>query len=177
MSFQAYIDNIKTKTGLLPQDFKKLARKKGLLEPGVKAMQIVAWLKKDFGLGHGHAMAIYATFKGRKTQERLLRCARRHISSIASGSHLVQYKMDTVCNRSLRQVDELVPKLAVYVGHGPPSCFRLVPRLLALSIVLEDFGPGWRDEYCGIVTKTRRGFHDPTWNGKSAKPEISGYVW
>jgi hypothetical protein len=64
MSFQAYIDNIKAKTGLLPEDFKKLAKKKGLLEPTVKAMQIVAWLKKDFGLGHGHAMAIYATFKG-----------------------------------------------------------------------------------------------------------------
>lgn len=64
MSFQAYIDNIKAKTGLSPEDFKKLAKKKGLLEPSVKAMQIVAWLKKDFGLGHGHAMAIYATFKG-----------------------------------------------------------------------------------------------------------------
>jgi hypothetical protein len=25
----------------------------------------MAWLKRDFGLGHGHAMAIYATFKGR----------------------------------------------------------------------------------------------------------------
>jgi hypothetical protein len=65
MSFQAYLDNIKAKTGLTPDDFKKLAKKKGLLEPGVKAMQIVAWLKKDFGLGHGHAMAIYATFKGK----------------------------------------------------------------------------------------------------------------
>jgi hypothetical protein len=65
MSFQAYIDNIKAKTGLSPGDFKNLAKKKGLLEPSVKAMQIVAWLKKDFGLGHGHAMAIYATFKGK----------------------------------------------------------------------------------------------------------------
>jgi len=32
----------------------------------VKAMEVVAWLKKDFGLGHGYAMAIYAVFKGRK---------------------------------------------------------------------------------------------------------------
>ena len=62
MSFQAYIDNIKTKTGKTPEDFKKLAEKKGLLKPGVKAMEIVAWLKKEYGLGHGHAMAIYATF-------------------------------------------------------------------------------------------------------------------
>ena len=67
MSFQAYIDNIKTKTGKTPDDFKKLAREKGLMEPGVKAMVIVNWLKKDFGLGRGHAMAIYATLKGRKS--------------------------------------------------------------------------------------------------------------
>lgn len=63
MSFQAYIDNIKSKTGKTPKDFKKLAEKKGLLKPDVMAMQIVGWLKKDHGLGHGHAMAIYATFK------------------------------------------------------------------------------------------------------------------
>ena len=71
MSFQAYIDNIKTKTGKTPEDFKKLATKKGLLKDGllkegVKAGEIVDWLKKDFDLGHGHAMAIYATFKGKK---------------------------------------------------------------------------------------------------------------
>lgn len=66
MTFKAYIDNIHKKTGLTPDDFKRLAEKKGLLKPGVKAMEIVAWLKKDHGLGHGHAMAIYATFQGRK---------------------------------------------------------------------------------------------------------------
>ena len=66
MSFQAYIDNIQKKTGKTPEDFRKLAEKKGLLKPGVKAMEIVNWLKKDFGLGHGHAMAIYAVFKGVK---------------------------------------------------------------------------------------------------------------
>jgi len=71
MSFQAYIDNIKTKTGKSPDDFKKLAEKKGFLQKGrlkenVKAGEIVAWLKKDFDLGHGHAMAIYALFKGIK---------------------------------------------------------------------------------------------------------------
>ncbi len=65
MSFQAYIDNIKAKTGKTPDDFKRVAAQKGLLEPGVKAGAIVAWLKEDFGLGHGHAMAIYATFKGK----------------------------------------------------------------------------------------------------------------
>jgi hypothetical protein len=71
MSFQAYIDNIKTKTGKSPEDFKKLAEEKGFLQngelkDGIKAGEIVAWLKKDFDLGHGHAMAIYAVFKGIK---------------------------------------------------------------------------------------------------------------
>lgn len=71
MSFQAYIDNIKIKTGKGPEDFKALGEKKGFLQkgklnPSVKAGEIVAWLKKDFELGHGYAMAIYALFKGIK---------------------------------------------------------------------------------------------------------------
>lgn len=68
MSFQAYIDNIKAKTGKTPDDFKKLATQKGFIKANelqVKAGEIVAWLKQDFELGHGHAMAIYATFKGK----------------------------------------------------------------------------------------------------------------
>ena len=70
MSFQAYIDNIKAKTGKSPADFKKLAGKKGFviegnLNPNTKATEITNWLKEDFELGHGHAMAIYATFKGK----------------------------------------------------------------------------------------------------------------
>jgi len=71
MSFQAYLDNIKTRTGKGPEDFKKLADKKGFtkngkLADGVKAGAIVQWLKDDFELGHGHSMAIYALFKGMK---------------------------------------------------------------------------------------------------------------
>lgn len=66
MSFQAYIDNIKAKTGKTPEDFRKLAEKKGLLKPGVKAGEILNWLKEEYGLGHGHAMAIYTVFKGLK---------------------------------------------------------------------------------------------------------------
>lgn len=71
MSFQAYIDNIKAKTGKTPGDFKKLAEQKGFLKngqlkEGIKAGQIITWLKEDFDLGHGHSMAIYATFKGRE---------------------------------------------------------------------------------------------------------------
>jgi hypothetical protein len=71
MSFQAYLTNIQAKTGKRPDDFRALAAKKGFtrdggLAPGVKAGAIVAWLKRDFKLGHGHAMAIVALLKGMK---------------------------------------------------------------------------------------------------------------
>lgn len=72
MSFQAYLDNIKAKTGKTPADFKKLAEAKGFMEQGklnpqTKATEITNWLKEEFELGHGHAMAIYAAFKGKTT--------------------------------------------------------------------------------------------------------------
>lgn len=63
MTFQAYIDNIEAKTGKTPDDFRKLAEEKGLLKSDVKASQIVEWLNRDFDLGRGHAMAIYALLK------------------------------------------------------------------------------------------------------------------
>lgn len=73
MSFQAYLDNIQARTGKGPADFRKLAAEKGYTEngrlrPDVKAGQVVAWLKADFALGHGHAMAIFALLKGLKRE-------------------------------------------------------------------------------------------------------------
>jgi hypothetical protein len=66
MSFQAYLDNVQAKTGKSPEDLQALARGMGLLAVGVKATQVTDWLKADFGLGHGHAMAIYAYLKGKR---------------------------------------------------------------------------------------------------------------
>ena len=63
MSFQAYLDNVRAKTGKTPADFRVLAVKAGVLRPDMKASELVAWLKKDFELGHGHSMAIWAVFK------------------------------------------------------------------------------------------------------------------
>jgi hypothetical protein len=54
MSFQAYLDNVQAKTGKSAHDFVRLARNRGLVEFN----DIIAWLKKDFGLGLGHARAI-----------------------------------------------------------------------------------------------------------------------
>ena len=74
MSFQAYLTNIQAKTGKSPADFRSLAEqkaftRKGQLAPGIKARAIVQWLKADFNLGHGHAMAIYALLKGAKRED------------------------------------------------------------------------------------------------------------
>ncbi len=63
MSFQAYLDNIEAKTGKTPNDFIALAKQKGYDDPATKAATIVTWLKEDFGLGHGHAMAIVHVIK------------------------------------------------------------------------------------------------------------------
>ena len=74
MSFQAYLTNIEAKTGKSAADFRRLAEERGFtqngrLAAGVKAGAIVAWLKEEFQLGHGHAMAIFALLKGAKSEE------------------------------------------------------------------------------------------------------------
>lgn len=71
MSFQAYLDNIQAKTGKSPDDFKAMAQAKGFAGPdalasGVTATQITDWLKAEFDLGHGHAMALVAFLKGKR---------------------------------------------------------------------------------------------------------------
>lgn len=63
MSFQAYLDNIEEKTGKTPQQFIDMAKAKGFDDPKTKAGVIVDWLKADFGLGRGHAMAIVYIIK------------------------------------------------------------------------------------------------------------------
>ena len=61
MSFQAYLDNIEEKTGKTPNQFIAEAKKKRLTE----SKDIIAWLKKDYALGLGHARALdYVIRKG-----------------------------------------------------------------------------------------------------------------
>jgi hypothetical protein len=72
MSFQAYLDNVQAKSGKSPEELRALAVGKGLADesgiaPGVKAGQIIAWLKEDYDLGHGHAMSIVAYLKGKRS--------------------------------------------------------------------------------------------------------------
>ncbi len=63
MSFQAYIDNVKVKTGKSPEELKNAAEKAGVYRSDMKAGDLVKFLKDEFGLGHGHTMAIWAVFK------------------------------------------------------------------------------------------------------------------
>lgn len=78
MSFQAYLDNIETKTGKTPNEFIALAKEKGF-GADTKASEIVSWLKEDFSLGHGHAMALVHVIKnGAKIGD-------KHVNS--GGSH------------------------------------------------------------------------------------------
>jgi hypothetical protein len=65
MTFQAYIDNIEKQTGVGPDEFIRLATEKGFTKAGTKATQITDWLKAEYGLGHGHAMAIVKLLKDR----------------------------------------------------------------------------------------------------------------
>lgn len=63
MSFQAYLDNIEEKTGKTPAEFLALAHQKGFDAHDTKAATIVAWLKEDYDLGRGHAMALVHVIK------------------------------------------------------------------------------------------------------------------
>jgi hypothetical protein len=65
MTFQAYLDNIQKQTGVTPDEWIKLATAKGFTKPGTKATPITDWLKADYQLGHGHAMAIVKLLKDR----------------------------------------------------------------------------------------------------------------
>ncbi len=62
MSFQAYLDNIEKKTGKTPREFIEMAEERGY-GPETKSGEIVGWLKADFGLGRGHAMALVHVIK------------------------------------------------------------------------------------------------------------------
>ena len=63
MTFEAYMENIRAKTGKGPQEFFDEAVRAGVLRPETKPMEFVAWLKGSAGLGHGHAIAVWEAFK------------------------------------------------------------------------------------------------------------------
>jgi len=79
MSFQAYLDNLEAKTGKTPRELIDEAKAKGFDAPGTKAQAIVEWLKEDYGVGRGHAMALVHVIKHGP------RISDKHVNS--GGSH------------------------------------------------------------------------------------------
>jgi hypothetical protein len=61
MSFQAYLDKIEAKTGRTPRELVDEAVSRGYKD--VKAGVICDWLKADYDLGRGHAMALVHVIK------------------------------------------------------------------------------------------------------------------
>jgi Domain of unknown function (DUF4287)/Domain of unknown function (DUF5655) len=51
---ETYLRNAQEKTGKSWEEFRALAQEKGLTKHG----EVMAWLKSEYGLGHGHATAV-----------------------------------------------------------------------------------------------------------------------
>ncbi len=62
MSFQAYIDNITKITNHTPEQIRAKAIEQGILSENMKATVLTDWLKREFNLGHGHAMSLWKYF-------------------------------------------------------------------------------------------------------------------
>lgn len=65
MTFQAYLDAVKEKTGRTPEQLKSDAVKAGVYNPEMKANELVAWLAQEHQLGRGHAMSVWAVWKSK----------------------------------------------------------------------------------------------------------------
>lgn len=66
MSFQAYLDALETKTGKTPRELLAEAEFKGF-DGRTKAGLVAEWLREDYGVGRGHAMAFFHVLKNGAT--------------------------------------------------------------------------------------------------------------
>jgi hypothetical protein len=93
MSYQAYLDAIETTTGRTPRELLDEAAARGY-GPDTKAAEVVAWLKEEYDVGRGHAMALYGVLKnGPFVPE-------KHVGS--TGSHRderLELRLDGIANR------------------------------------------------------------------------------
>jgi hypothetical protein len=62
MSYQAYLDAIEKKTGKTPQELLDEAATRGF-DATTKAGDVIAWLRDDYSVGRGHAMALFGVLK------------------------------------------------------------------------------------------------------------------
>jgi hypothetical protein len=73
-TYTGYVNSIKAKYGKTPEDFYKLAMKKGFVKNGkilAEHAQLLKWLKTELGLGHVHANMIIVYLRLRTKDERL----------------------------------------------------------------------------------------------------------
>ena len=93
MSYQAYLDTIERKTGKTPAELLAEAAQRGYT-PTTKAAEVVGWLKDDYDLGRGHAMALYGVLKNGTT------LSDKHVES--GGTHSdpsAELRLDGIDNR------------------------------------------------------------------------------
>lgn len=96
MSYQSYLDNIEKQTGKTPNEIIELSKQKGFTAD-TKSGEIVAWLKADFELGHGHAMAMAGVIKNGPV------ISDKHVGkSGAHGDESNTLRLDGVANRNKR---------------------------------------------------------------------------
>ena len=106
MSFQAYLDNVKAKTGKTPDDFAELAAQKGLARHG----DIVKWLKGDFALGHGHATAIAGVVLKKGVPKA---APEDKLTALFSGKKAC---WRTPCDKLMAQIGKFGPQVSVAAG-------------------------------------------------------------
>jgi len=106
VSFQAYLDSIQAKTGKRPDDIAGMVRGQGLSKPA----EMVAWLKKELGLGHGHSMAIVSLVRS-EGQPR--RSADDKVAAYFSGA---KARWRSAYDRLAREATRLGPDVAVAPG-------------------------------------------------------------
>jgi hypothetical protein len=106
MSFQAYLDNIQAKTGERPEEIAGRVRAQGLSKPA----EIIAWLKGEFGLGHGHSMAIVSLLR---SDGHPARSAEDKVAAYFSGA---KAKWRGAYDRLLRQVEGFGSDVAASPG-------------------------------------------------------------
>jgi hypothetical protein len=93
MSYQAYLDAAERKTGRTPAELLAEAAERGYT-PTTKTAVFCDWLKDDYDLGRGHAMALYGVLKNGAT------IGDKHVDS--GGTHSdpsTELRLDGLANR------------------------------------------------------------------------------
>ncbi len=93
MSFQAYLDKIEQKTGKTPAELVDEAHDRGF-GADTTTGEIVTWLKDDYDLGRGHAMALVHVIRNGPT------ISEKHVGS--GGTHQDEstvLRLDGIANR------------------------------------------------------------------------------